>query len=73
MWFAGFRGAMAFALAIKTSFRLKSGGIGNVILTLTVCYALMNILLHASFLEKLIKKLEIKTNNEIEEEIRAKI
>jgi len=61
LWFSGFRGAMAFALAIKTAQRITHDRIGNVILTITVCYSLMNIYFHATILEKCIKALKIKT------------
>ena len=68
MWFSGFRGAMAFALAIKTKFLVTENEVGNIILTITVCFALMNIYFHATLLEKTIKYLKIPTNKILKQE-----
>lgn len=59
MWFSGFRGAMAFALSMKSTEIFVEGSIGNIMLTITLLYAIINIFINASLLMPLIKKYNI--------------
>ena len=38
IWFAGFRGAMAYALSLKSSEIYKSNRVGDIMLTMTLIY-----------------------------------
>ena len=61
MWFAGLRGAMAYALALQASETLE---IGPVILAVTLLYALLTILVFGSMLHPLLNKLDVKNKPE---------
>ena len=43
MWFSGFRGAMAFALALKSVAIFKKDGQGNIMLAITLLYSIINV------------------------------
>lgn len=60
MWFSGFRGAMAYALALQSTTQYKDGDVGNIFLTITLVYAIINIFINATVLESIINKLGIK-------------
>lgn len=57
MWIAGLRGAMAYALALKSYNELP---VGPVILTDTLIFSLLTILVIGSFLNPLLSKLGVK-------------
>jgi len=57
MWFSGLRGAMAYALAIKSSIDLK---IGPVILIVTLLFSLFTILVYGSLLNVVVEKCDVK-------------
>ena len=61
MWHSGLRGAIAFALAIQSTndFPKSEGQNGEVILTLTLIYTLLTILLVATTINPLIQKLSL--------------
>ncbi|KRX09063.1 hypothetical protein PPERSA_01950 [Pseudocohnilembus persalinus] len=42
IWYSGFRGAMAFALSLKATEIFVVGRIGNIMLTIVLCYAMLN-------------------------------
>ncbi|KRX04262.1 hypothetical protein PPERSA_11386 [Pseudocohnilembus persalinus] len=43
MWFSGFRGAMAYALALKSTTQFVEGDAGQIFLTITLVYAIINV------------------------------
>jgi sodium/hydrogen exchanger 8 len=57
MWISGLRGAMAYALALKSSAELS---IGPVILTDTLIFSLMTILIIGTMLNPILSKLDVK-------------
>lgn len=57
MWIAGLRGAMAYALALKSSTELA---IGPEILTDTLIFSLLTILVIGTFLNPILSKLDVK-------------
>lgn len=57
MWVSGLRGAMAYALALKSSTELA---IGPLILTDTLIVALLTILVVGSILNPILSKLDVK-------------
>ena len=57
MWVSGLRGAMAYALALKSSTELT---IGPVILTDTLIFALLTILVIGTVLNPILSKLDVK-------------
>jgi sodium/hydrogen exchanger 8 len=63
MWFAGLRGAMAYALALQASETLA---IGPVILAVTLLYALLNILVFGSMMHPLLTKLDVKNKPDLD-------
>lgn len=58
MWIAGLRGAMAYALALKSVNDLTNTG--QVILTDTLIVSLLTILVIGSFLNPILEKLDVK-------------
>ena len=60
MWFAGFRGAMFFALAVNSTFVFLRMRHGEIMLVLTLLYSTMNIFVFGSILEPVCEKLGIK-------------
>ncbi len=50
MWFSGFRGAMAFALAVNSSTIFLKNDVGEVILVLTLLVSITNTFLFGSLL-----------------------
>ena len=56
MWIAGLRGAMAYALALKSSFDFEKGGI---MLIMTLIYAFMSILLVGSVMNPILVKMDV--------------
>lgn len=56
MWLGGLRGAMAYALAMKSSFDFEKGPI---ILIVTLLYAFISILLIGSVLNPVLTKLDV--------------
>lgn len=56
MWIAGLRGAMAYALALKSSFDFDKGPI---MLIVTLIYAFTSILLVGSFLNPILNKMDV--------------
>lgn len=61
MWIAGLRGAMAYALALKSSTELT---IGPEILTDTLFFSLLTILVIGSFLNPILSKLDVKQQDD---------
>lgn len=57
MWIAGLRGAMAYALALKSSFDFEKG---PVILVTTLIYAFISVIIIGSILNPLLAKLDIR-------------
>lgn len=45
MWFSGVRGAMAYALAIKSTLIITSNSYGQIILAFTLLFAIFNVIL----------------------------
>ena len=43
MWFSGFRGAMAFALAMNGMKDFADRDVGNIMLTFTLLYSMSNV------------------------------
>jgi len=43
MWFSGFRGAMAYALSMKSSEQFTEDNLGRIMLTLTLLHANINV------------------------------
>lgn len=66
MWIAGLRGAMAYALALKSSTELT---IGPEILTDTLIFSLLTILVVGSFLNPILAKLDVKQQDEDKKKI----
>jgi sodium/hydrogen exchanger 8 len=58
MWLAGLRGAMAYALALKSMLDFKS--VGPVILIVTLIYSFISILLVGTIMFPVLGKLEVK-------------
>jgi NhaP-type Na+/H+ or K+/H+ antiporter len=56
MWIAGLRGAMAYALALKSSFDFEKGPI---MLIVTLIYAFISILVVGSFMNSILDKLDV--------------
>lgn len=56
MWLGGLRGAMAYALAMKSSFDFPKGPI---MLIVTLIYSLLSILLVGSILQPILTKLNV--------------
>jgi len=56
MWLGGLRGAMAYALAMKSSFDFEKGPI---MLIVTLIYAFISILLVGSLLYPILTKLDV--------------
>ena len=65
MWFAGLRGAMAYALALQAS---QSLAIGPIILIDTLLYSLFTILVFGSVLHPLLNKMDVKNKSIVVEE-----
>ncbi len=65
MWFAGLRGAMAYALALQAS---QSLAIGPIILIDTLLYSLFTILVFGSILHPLLNKMDVKNKSIVVEE-----
>jgi len=63
MWISGLRGAMAYALAIKSCQDLE---IGPVILIVTLIYAFITILGIGSILNPILSKLDVKRKDDID-------
>ena len=61
MWISGLRGAMAYALALKSYVELEAGG---VILIDTLIYSLITILIIGSALNPFLEKMEVKSKKE---------
>jgi len=70
MWFSGLRGAIAFALAIRSLHDFE-GGNGDVILTLTLIYALITIIFIAGGITPLLLAFDVIDNGEIMQEDRG--
>ncbi|EAS03124.2 transporter, monovalent cation:proton antiporter-2 (CPA2) family protein (macronuclear) [Tetrahymena thermophila SB210] len=68
MWFSGFRGAMAYALSMKSMEQFTESYYGRIMLTITLLYANINIFIHASILLPIATKLKIQKNFNILEE-----
>jgi len=66
MWFSGLRGAMAYALAMKSSIDFK---LGSIMLLLTLIYALISILLIGSILNPVLDRCDVKNKGEEEEDV----
>ena len=62
MWFSGLRGAMAYALALKS---IQDLSIGPVILLDTLIYSYITILGVASFLNPVLSKLDVKRKDDL--------
>lgn len=58
MWFSGFRGAMAFALALKAREIFKENKIGDIILTFTLIVSTINVIFFFFYIN-----LEISAHN----------
>jgi NhaP-type Na+/H+ or K+/H+ antiporter len=56
MWIAGLRGAMAYALALKSTFDFEKGPI---MLVVTLIYAFMSILGVGSFMNVILEKMDV--------------
>jgi NhaP-type Na+/H+ or K+/H+ antiporter len=56
MWLAGLRGAMAYALALKSMLDFK---VGPIILIVTLIYSFISILLIGTIMSPVLKKLEV--------------
>lgn len=56
MWLAGLRGAMAYALALKSTFDFEKGPI---MLIVTLIYAFISILGVGSFMSPILEKLQV--------------
>lgn len=59
MWIAGLRGAMAYALALKSTFDFEKGPI---MLIVTLIYAFVSILGVGSFMTPILSKMEVNNN-----------
>ena len=57
MWVSGLRGAMAYALALKSSIDFD---LGPVILIVTLLYSLLSILIVGSILNPILDKADVK-------------
>ncbi|KAL4493449.1 hypothetical protein ABPG72_007457 [Tetrahymena utriculariae] len=68
MWFSGFRGAMAYALSMKSMEQFTESYYGRIMLTITLLYANINIFIHASILLPIATKLKIQKNFDILDE-----
>ena len=60
MWLAGLRGAMAYALALKSTFDFEKG---SIMLIVTLIYAFISILGVGSFMCPILQHLEISKQN----------
>ncbi|EGR30074.1 sodium hydrogen, putative [Ichthyophthirius multifiliis] len=60
LWFSGFRGAMAYALSMKSREQFTQNNLGRIMLTITLLYSVINIFIHASILENIAKKCKIQ-------------
>lgn len=60
MWFSGFRGAMAFALALKSVAIFKKDGQGNIMLAITLLYSIINIFINATTIQPILKKFDVE-------------
>ena len=65
MSFSGFRGAIAFALAIDSV--EEFGSTGKVILTVTICFAILTVIGGGLFIQCLLRKLGLLYQEETEE------
>lgn len=61
MWFAGLRGAMAYALALQASEKLKTNG--PIILVVTLLFALLTVIVSASMLNPVLNKMDVKNKH----------
>jgi NhaP-type Na+/H+ or K+/H+ antiporter len=59
MWIAGLRGAMAYALALKSTFDFEKGPI---MLIVTLIYAFVSILGVGSFMTPILTKMQVNNN-----------
>ena len=57
MWLAGLRGAMAYALALKSTFDFEKGPI---MLIVTLIYAFLSILGVGSFMNPILERLDVR-------------
>lgn len=56
MWFSGFRGAMAYALALKSSIDFA---VGPVMLIDTLLYSLLTILIMGTFIKPILDRCDV--------------
>jgi len=60
MFYSGFRGAMAFALAVNATQTFPENNVGNVMLTLTLFYATGTIFIQGTFLVPILERYDVK-------------
>ncbi len=62
MWIAGLRGAMAYALALKSTFDFKKGPI---MLIVTLIYAVISIVGVGSFMNTILTRMDVSNKNTV--------
>jgi hypothetical protein len=62
LWFSGFRGAMAFAIAIQASNKFKENDVGRDFLTLTVIYTCITIFIFGGALQMVIENFSVEAS-----------
>ena len=62
MWIAGLRGAMAYALALKSTFDFEKGPI---MLVVTLIYSILSIVGMGSFMNTILAKMDVSNKNTV--------
>lgn len=62
LWFSGFRGAMAFAIALQAANKFQENDVGRDFLTLTVIYTCITIFLFGGALQMVIEKFNVSAS-----------
>ena len=62
MWIAGLRGAMAYALALKSTFDFDKG---SIMLIVTLIYAFLSIVGVGSFMNTILEKMDVSNKSSV--------